>query len=536
MASLEVTSRQQLAPAGPSPGPATATRRLPASGTPPRPSKRPQDATSQGPTPKKPKVLLNSDSVNVLTLQQRVEVIKKYEKGNSCRKLGVEYKCGKSQISKIVRDKERIMAKFNEGFNPQAKILIPRRMPYEELDKRLFDYFCRARNLGYIITGPGLIAEANQYSMEMGLDGFQASTGWLDSFKRRHNIKFATLSGESADVPAANVEEYQHRLPEICQGYSLRDIFNIDESGLFYRQLQCKSLVHAKDPRKGGKGQKLKDRITVIFGCSAMGEKLKLTVIGRSKSPRSFRGKEGINPVRYRYNNKAWTTSAEFEAYLSWLNNKMISQGRKILLFLDNAPGHGHHSFSNIKLEFLPPNTTSKLQPLDAGIIAQVKALYRKRMLRNISFNIQQNIPASEAAKKIDIFTAIEWLSLAWSGVSDLNIKRCFKKVGFSQMHIDPASDSTADPDFESDVTPEMRQLIDVSFREFINLESDEIIHPLVAEQGTLQADTDVVPDDYQPDEVMDPAPQHKTTIAEDINNLDQIKKKAAKWGDAALM
>ena len=126
----------------------------------------------------------------------------------------------------------------------------------------------------------------------------------------------------------------------------------------------------------------------------------------------------------------------------------MISQGRKILLFLDNAPGHGHHSFSNIKLEFLPPNTTSKLQPLDAGIIAQVKALYRKRMLRNISFNIQQNIPASEAAKKIDIFTAIEWLSLAWSGVSDLNIKRCFKKVGFSQMHIDPASDSTADPDF----------------------------------------------------------------------------------------
>ena len=30
--------------------------------------------------------------------------------------------------------------------------------------------------------------------------------------------------------------------------------------------------------------------------------------------------------------------------------------------------------------------------------------------------------------------------------------------------------------------------------------------------------------------------PQHKTTIAEDINNLAQIRKKAAKWGDAALM
>ena len=69
--------------------------------------------------------------------------------------------------------------------------------------------------------------------MEMGLDGFQASTGWLDSFKRWHNIKFATFSRESADVPAATIKEYQHRLPELCKGYNLQDIFNVDESGLF---------------------------------------------------------------------------------------------------------------------------------------------------------------------------------------------------------------------------------------------------------------------------------------------------------------
>ena len=107
-----------------------------------------QDLTFKGPTPKKPKVYLYSDSVNVLTLQQHVEVIKKYEKGNICWKLGVEYKCGKSQISKIVTDKERIIAKFNEGFNPQAKILIPHHMPYEELDNRPFDYFAEQKTLG----------------------------------------------------------------------------------------------------------------------------------------------------------------------------------------------------------------------------------------------------------------------------------------------------------------------------------------------------------------------------------------------------
>ena len=87
MASLEVTARQlpaQGTPPRPSLAPAPAPRLLPVPGTPPRPSKRPQDLPSKGPTPKKPNVYLNSDSVNVLTLQQGIEVIKKYEKGNSC--------------------------------------------------------------------------------------------------------------------------------------------------------------------------------------------------------------------------------------------------------------------------------------------------------------------------------------------------------------------------------------------------------------------------------------------------------------------
>ena len=180
----------------------------------------------------------------------------------------------------------------------------------------------------------------------MGLIKSRASTGWLDSLKKCHNIKFVTLRGESAEVPAATVEEYQHQLPEICKGYSLCDIFSVDENGLFYQQLQCKSLVQAKDPHKVGKGQKLKDHTTVLSACSAMGENLMLTVIGCSKSPCSFQGTEGINPAHYCYN-KAWTTCTKFEAYLSWLN-KMISHGHKILLFLDNAPGYRHRSFPKI--------------------------------------------------------------------------------------------------------------------------------------------------------------------------------------------
>ncbi|CAG8787705.1 15954_t:CDS:1, partial [Acaulospora morrowiae] len=41
--------------------------------------------------------------------------------------------------------------------------------------------------------------------------------------------------------------------------------------------------------------------------------------------------------------------------------------GRNVLLIMDNCPAHvaGTLDIANIEVKFLPPNTTSKLQPLD---------------------------------------------------------------------------------------------------------------------------------------------------------------------------
>ncbi|KAI8498725.1 hypothetical protein Bbelb_231780 [Branchiostoma belcheri] len=56
------------------------------------------------------------------------------------------------------------------------------------------------------------------------------------------------------------------------------------------------------------------------------------------------------------------------------LDKKMARQGRKILLFMDNAPSHIDMGLRNIELKYqkFPPNTTSGLQPMDQGIIQTV--------------------------------------------------------------------------------------------------------------------------------------------------------------------
>jgi len=54
----------------------------------------------------------------------------------------------------------------------------------------------------------------------------------------------------------------------------------------------------------------------------------------------------------------------------------MRRANRNILLLIDNAPTHNllnSLNLTNVTIHCLPPNTTSHLQPLDAGIIHSFK-------------------------------------------------------------------------------------------------------------------------------------------------------------------
>lgn len=162
-------------------------------------------------------------------------------------------------------------------------------------------------------------------------------------------------------------------------------------------------------------------------------EKLKFVLIGKSAKPRCFRGVKNL-PLTYYSNKKAWMTSELFEKWLLNLDKQFLLQNRKVLFLIDNCPAHPSidHQLKAIKLIFFPPNMTSKLQPLDQGIIKSFKFHYKRRILQKVLDGFEAN----DTIPKIDLLDCIHISAIVWRvDVTQATIQNCFTKAGFGTQN-----------------------------------------------------------------------------------------------------
>lgn len=64
---------------------------------------------------------------------------------------------------------------------------------------------------------------------------FEFSNGWLEAFKVRHGIKKHRRFGESGSIDMATIAAALPGIRQVLDAYEWRDIYNMDETGLFYR-------------------------------------------------------------------------------------------------------------------------------------------------------------------------------------------------------------------------------------------------------------------------------------------------------------
>ncbi|CAG5048130.1 unnamed protein product [Parnassius apollo] len=344
----------------------------------------------------------NKRKHKTLDLNNKMEILKKLDSGENMCKLAKEYGVGRATIHDLKKKRQKIVdhVKTMESGPGKRKTLKVGDCPKME-------------NALYI-------------------------DGWLDKFKKRFGIRLLTVSGEklSSDESAVQpfIQHFKNKVEEL--GLLPDQIYNADESGLFWRLLPNKTFVSSTEASAPGR-KVSKDRITFMPCSNATGtHKLDLLVIGKAKNPRAF--KNICLPVCYKNQSRSWVTR---EVFSEWFHKDFVPEVRKFmkrsnlpikaLLVLDNAPGHPNEqelksSDGNIQTTFLPPNCTPLLQPMDQNVIQKIKSLYKNKLLIHI---ISQDGDITQSLKGMNLKDVVFSLAHAWKSVSSNLIQSSWKKL-----------------------------------------------------------------------------------------------------------
>lgn len=301
---------------------------------------------------------------------------------------------------------------------------------WEELEKVLYEWFKTLELRGANISGDLLVEKARHIwgslPQYQHTPPPQFSSGWLHRFKQRFNIKQRNHHGEAASVDEkASIEMAAIRT--LAGSYAEDDIYNMDETGLFWRMSPSRGLTTQSRPGS----RKDKTRISIVCCANASGsDRFPLWFIGKARQPRALRS-INISAMggQWQSNSKAWMNSFIMKDWLLAFYKHIGS--RTVLLTMDNFSAHlsGLELAPpppNIRIQWLPANSTSRFQPLDQGIIQNFKVYYRKQWLRYMLYAYENQWNPIES---VTILDAVRWCLRAWNhDVLSTTINSCFRK------------------------------------------------------------------------------------------------------------
>jgi hypothetical protein len=254
----------------------------------------------------------------------------------------------KNTVNDWRRDRVALRAKLHTSLARGGKR--DKKAKYPELEEALQLWFKQQEQRGLTVQDEHFRGQAIRFAEGLkipvtGDNAFSFSNGWLDGFKKRKGIKSFVQHGEAGSANAAGIELARRSVRKLVEGLDPGDIFNQDESSLFWRQPPSQTLSTGK---KAGR-KKDEQRVTASLLVNATGtEKLPLFLIGKAKRPRSFpknfQPKRDLN-VRYANNRTSWMTTSEFSCYMLDWNAEL----KRCALFsplwvLDQHSVHGHRA------------------------------------------------------------------------------------------------------------------------------------------------------------------------------------------------
>ncbi len=182
------------------------------------------------------------------TLAQRIEILDWYHKNRKNQTATAQHfsplypnlKLKQPLISSWVKEEPKFRKQW-EKTNHQSdrKTKRVRQTEHPEISEMMYLWVSKAMGDGILLTGEVLRQKWNAFADLAGIpkdDRLKLSNGWLARFKDRNGLREMKRHGEAASANAMTAETERKRVQALIKEakYELRDIYNMDETGLFY--------------------------------------------------------------------------------------------------------------------------------------------------------------------------------------------------------------------------------------------------------------------------------------------------------------
>ncbi|UYV84168.1 hypothetical protein LAZ67_X001410 [Cordylochernes scorpioides] len=201
----------------------------------------------------------SSAKKKMMSIEFKREIIEKHEQGVRVFDLSRQYGRSTSMICSVLKRKESIKSVTpDKGLTIISKL---RTSLHENMEKLLMVWVTEKQLQGDTLTQTiicekaraiygDLLKQTPQTSIdEASEESFKASLDWFENFKKRSGIHSVVRHGEAASSDMKAAEDYIKTFADLikAQGYISQQVFNCDETGLFWKKMPNRTYITAEE-------------------------------------------------------------------------------------------------------------------------------------------------------------------------------------------------------------------------------------------------------------------------------------------------
>ena len=235
-------------------------------------------------SPSIPRVMTHSKAKRTrLTFSDKFQILDMLATGSSDGEIVSTFGISIRSLRDLKKDGPSLRQRFNlrTTLRERKSARVGR---YPELEAAVMEYVSRCRELKFpvsrdiiriratMVKEKIMSDQSTEGTKRQHLSKFVASDGWCSKFIQRHDLNSKALHGEAGSADVEKAKEQMSIVRERLAKYSAHEIYNVDETALFYKLLPRRTYVLPSENGRHLRGilkMKAKDRVSAYLCTNA---------------------------------------------------------------------------------------------------------------------------------------------------------------------------------------------------------------------------------------------------------------------------